>query len=111
MNCPYCGEEMFRGFIYRPVYSSRGYNYAPSMQWYPEGENANKYVVDLTVDHHETAVDHVETFYCYDCKKMVVDLEAIELKRAEIMQEREEKEAQMKTGKESLKERLPGLYF
>ena len=89
MNCPYCEKEMFRGFVYEEYIGEYKQMYKPTIKWRPEGKTARRYEVKLSVKNDLFFSDKVETFYCYDCKKMIIDIDTIDA----LKQEQEEKEA------------------
>ncbi|OZV13758.1 hypothetical protein CIW83_02125 [Tissierella sp. P1] len=69
MKCPYCGEEMKRGFIYGDRYSLK---WIPEekdkgliFQWFARGIKLS----DASMN------NSVESFCCKNCKKIIIDVE------------------------------------
>ena len=108
MNCPYCEKEMFRGSINSiraPVY------------WYPEGEWGgvwkNDYIVDITSKIDLDRTEKAETFYCYDCAKMIVDVAAAKPREVRIEQYKKERREYEKERRERGEEgfKKPKLFY
>lgn len=71
MNCPYCNNEMKRGYI-------SAYN---RLSWTPEGEiarGATKWAKSpnsiLLADYFLIGAAKVNAYYCNRCKKIIIDL-------------------------------------
>lgn len=71
MNCPYCNNEMKRGYI-------SAYN---RLSWTPEGEiarGATKWAQSpnsiLLAEYFLVGAAKVNAHYCNSCKKIVIDL-------------------------------------
>lgn len=69
MKCPYCEEGMERGFINGDRYSLKWIpeekDRGPLFQWFIKG-------IKLT-DAFES--NSIESFYCKNCKKIIIDAE------------------------------------
>lgn len=73
MKCPYCNEEMIKGFLYGDRYA---------LKWLPE----NKKLLfgiwakgGIKVDSHSSSLyrSRAETNMCHSCQKMIIDLNQI----------------------------------
>ncbi len=68
MQCPYCGEEMKRGYIHGDRYS---------LKWVPEENDKGQLLqwfskgIKLT---NGFLNNSVESFYCENCKKIIIDV-------------------------------------
>lgn len=67
--CPYCGKEMELGYIPQGRFSLKWIpeekNKGPLLTWFPKG-------IKLT-DLYSNGT--VESFYCNDCEKIIIDTE------------------------------------
>lgn len=69
MKCPYCDKEMEEGIIYGDRFS---------LKWIKESEDKGPLLrgfqkkIKLS-DFYGT--NGIETFYCIDCEKMIIDVE------------------------------------
>lgn len=67
MKCPYCGEEMIKGFLM----SSRDITftiYNPNGKFF-----RSKKREDLELSKGSEGIPHCEAYHCSSCKKIVID--------------------------------------
>ena len=69
MKCPYCGREMKLGFIqgdrYPLKWVSAEEDKGPLFQWFSKGIKLSDAFKD----------NNVESFFCENCKKIIIDVE------------------------------------
>ncbi|GEM_PF-515080 len=75
MICPYCGNEMVKGYI---QHSGNGLRTTWDTRVHALSVNGSEIEFPCTLFHPE-----VEAHYCRGCKKMVIDLNDIQNKAAE----------------------------
>lgn len=74
MVCPYCSKSMIKGNIY----SNRLY-----LNWIKGDKIPNAFTKIFNKETQKIlysdmfGIPHVETFYCEECKKMIIDLDNI----------------------------------
>lgn len=72
MNCPHCGAEMKKGYLY---------NASQPVQWIPEGKKRPFWTHQLAADAIELGEGdwwdgyQADAYFCFPCKMVIIPME------------------------------------